>query len=515
MGVFPYLQIFHSKITLVNNTQCYLIKDYFFMKPTILIVDDEPSGQQVVESILQDQGYAMEFASNGKEALKKAGELKPDLILLDIMLPEIDGIQVCQMLRKNSELAKIPVVMLTALNDRDIRIASLDAGADDFISKPFDRAELRARVRSITRLNKYRLLYERNMMFSWISDQSSDGYLLIRNGDEVIYANPRARFYLGLDLDATIPAASSFMAIALRQYQPQPQEAWQDWPSPIAKDGSRVRYLVRPETNNSHEFWLAASVFEVPKGDPGSRVIRLRDVTADILNRRNTRSFGEAINHKIRTPMTHIISSLDLLARHASKFSPEELSQLSETALMGAKRLSDTIDRILKYTNLYTSASVSESFSLSYFKELVEKISSETGISNVLIKMDDRLRQTKIILPLQSVEVLLWEILGNSKKFHPSGNPEVIIEVIPGSSQNILFNFSDDGIRLSPKQLTTAWLPYYQGEKDFTGEAPGMGLGLSTVNAIVWGAGGTSRITNREDKPGVVIRLTIPAAKCP
>jgi len=485
------------------------------MKPTILIVDDEPSGQQVVESILQDQGYAMEFASTGKEALKKAGELKPDLILLDIMLPEIDGIQVCQMLRKNSELAKIPVVMLTALNDRDIRIASLDAGADDFISKPFDRAELRARVRSITRLNKYRLLYERNMMFSWISDQSSDGYLLIRNGDEVIYANPRARFYLGLDLDATIPAASSFMAIALRQYQPQPQEAWQDWPSPIAKDGSRVRYLVRPETNNSHEFWLAASVFEVPKGDPGSRVIRLRDVTADILNRRNTRSFGEAINHKIRTPMTHIISSLDLLARHASKFSPEELSQLSETALMGAKRLSDTIDRILKYTNLYTSASVSESFSLSYFKELVEKISSETGISNVLIKMDDRLRQTKIILPLQSVEVLLWEILGNSKKFHPSGNPEVIIEVIPGSSQNILFNFSDDGIRLSPKQLTTAWLPYYQGEKDFTGEAPGMGLGLSTVNAIVWGAGGTSRITNREDKPGVVIRLTIPAAKCP
>ncbi|HNE06480.1 MAG TPA: response regulator, partial [Anaerolineales bacterium] len=179
------------------------------MKPTILIVDDEPSGQQVVESILQDQGYVMEFASTGKEAIKKAGELKPDLILLDIMLPEIDGIQVCQTLRKTTELAKIPIVMLTALSDRDIRIASLDAGADDFISKPFDRAELRARVRSITRLNTYRLLYERNMMFSWISDQSNDGYLLIRNGDEVIYANPRARFYLGLELDSNIPAGTS------------------------------------------------------------------------------------------------------------------------------------------------------------------------------------------------------------------------------------------------------------------------------------------------------------------
>ncbi|MFM8877167.1 MAG: response regulator [Anaerolineae bacterium] len=483
------------------------------MKPTILIVDDEPSGQRVVESILQAQGYVMECAANGKEALKKAGELKPDLILLDIMLPEIDGIQVCQTLRKNSELAKIPVVMLTALNDRDIRIASLDAGADDFISKPFDRAELRARVRSITRLNKYRLLYERNMMFSWISDQSSDGYLLIRNGDEVTYANPRARFYLGLDMDAAIPAASSFMSVVSRQYQPQPMEAWQDWPSPISKDGSRVRYLVRPETNNSHEYWLEASVFEIPNSEPGSRIIRLRDVTADILNRRNTRSFGEAINHKIRTPMTHIISSLDLLARHAPKFSPEELSQLSETALMGAKRLSETIDRILKYTNLYTNTSASEGFQLSLFKEIVEKIASDLGISNLFLKMDNRLLQTKIVLPLQSVEVLLWEILGNSKKFHPSGSPEVIVEVTPGNSHNILFHFSDDGVRLSPKQLTTAWLPYYQGEKDFTGEAPGMGLGLSTVNAIVWGAGGTSRLTNREDKPGVVIRLSIPVVK--
>jgi K+-sensing histidine kinase KdpD len=127
--------------------------------------------------------------------------------------------------------------------------------------------------------------------------------------------------------------------------------------------------------------------------------------------------------------------------------------------------------------------------------------------------MDSNLNQTKIVLPLQSVEVLLWEILGNSKKFHPAGTPEVTVEVVSGGSGNVNFQFSDDGITLSPKQLTTAWLPYYQGEKDFTGEVPGMGLGLSTVNAIVWGTGGSSRMMNREDKPGVVIRLTLPVAQ--
>lgn len=483
------------------------------MKPVILIVDDEPSGQQVVESILQDQGYQMEFASNGKEALKKASELKPDLILLDIMMPEVDGLQVCQMLRGHKELAKTPIVMLTALSDRDIRIASMDAGADDFFTKPFDRAEMRARVRSITRLNKYRLLYERNLMFSWISERASDGYLLMQNGDEIVYANPRARFYLGMDMEAGASPVGSFMEIVRRQYTPQPQEAWMNWPALSSTDLAEGRYLVRPESNTSHEFWLEVSVFEIPKEDSGSRIIRLRDVTADILNRRNTRSFGEAITHKVRTPITHIISSLDLLARHASKLSPEEIAKLSETALMGARRLSDTLDRILKYSQLYTNVSGADGFGLSALEELSGRIASEIGLNSLSVKIQEELLKTQIVLPTQSVEVLLWELLGNSKKFHPSGNPNVKIDVFSDSSSRINFQFSDDGVSLSPKQLTTAWLPYYQGEKDFTGEMPGMGLGLSTVNAIVWGAGGSSRLTNRENGPGVVVRLTIPAVR--
>ena len=104
-------------------------------------------------------------------------------------------------------------------------------------------------------------------------------------------------------------------------------------------------------------------------------------------------------------------------------------------------------------------------------------------------------------------------VLGNSKKFHPAGMPQITVDVKPGSSHNIIFQFSDDGITLSPKQLNTAWLPYYQGEKDFTGEAPGLGLGLSTVSTIVWGAGGSSRMMNRENEPGVVVKLTIPVVQ--
>jgi K+-sensing histidine kinase KdpD len=108
------------------------------------------------------------------------------------------------------------------------------------------------------------------------------------------------------------------------------------------------------------------------------------------------------------------------------------------------------------------------------------------------------------------VEVLLWEVIGNSMKFHPTGKPAITIEARSAGSHGITFRISDDGMTLSPRQLSIAWLPYYQGEKDFTGEAPGMGLGLSTVSAIVWGAGGACRITNRDGAPGVIVELVIP-----
>jgi diguanylate cyclase len=129
-------------------------------KSTILIVDDETVSRYTVEVLLAAEGYNLVFAENGEEALKKAAESVPDLMLLDVMMPGMDGFEVCQRLRTNPRLAELPIVMVTALDDRDSRLRGIESGADDFMSKPFDRAELRARVRTITRLNRYRRLIE-------------------------------------------------------------------------------------------------------------------------------------------------------------------------------------------------------------------------------------------------------------------------------------------------------------------------------------------------------------------
>ncbi len=129
-------------------------------KSLILIVDDLVKVRQAMESLLVGQGYQLEFACDGKEALQKASTLLPDLILLDVMMPNMDGFEVCRHLRADSRLAEVPIVLVTALDDQESRLKGIEAGADDFITKPFDRAELRARVKTITRLNRYGKLRE-------------------------------------------------------------------------------------------------------------------------------------------------------------------------------------------------------------------------------------------------------------------------------------------------------------------------------------------------------------------
>lgn len=135
------------------------------MPSTILIVDDEFSGRQTLESILEGEGYNIVMAENGPQALSKAKSILPDVILLDVMMPGMTGFEVCEKIRSDPEVAEIPIIILTALDDRDSLLTGLKAGADDFISKPFDRFELRARLIGITRLNRYqKLLQERQKL---------------------------------------------------------------------------------------------------------------------------------------------------------------------------------------------------------------------------------------------------------------------------------------------------------------------------------------------------------------
>ena len=124
-------------------------------KPRILVVDDVPRNVRLMELILKAEGYHVIAAYNGQNALEKVEAEKPDLVLLDVMMPGMDGYEVCRRLRKNKRTRALPVIMLTAYEKGlDKKIEALDVGADDFIGKPFDRYEVMARVRSLLRVKR-------------------------------------------------------------------------------------------------------------------------------------------------------------------------------------------------------------------------------------------------------------------------------------------------------------------------------------------------------------------------
>ncbi|ERT05008.1 his Kinase A domain protein [Lyngbya aestuarii BL J] len=121
---------------------------------SILIVDDQPHNFEVLETLLDKQGYILHYASSGVKALERLDNLQPDVILLDVMMPEIDGIEVCRRIKANQRWQHIPIIMLTALSSKKDLAVCLQAGANDFLSKPVNSVELRARLDSMIRIKK-------------------------------------------------------------------------------------------------------------------------------------------------------------------------------------------------------------------------------------------------------------------------------------------------------------------------------------------------------------------------
>ncbi len=481
---------------------------------TILIVDDDAFERKLVEGLLSSEGYNLAFAATGAEALPLAAKVLPDLVLLDVMMPDMNGYEVCRCLRADSVLAEVPIIMVTILDDSDSRLKGFEAGADDFVTKPFDRSELLVRIRTVTRLDRFRhLLYEQKK-FELVVEQADEGYLIVNGDDRILYLNTRAREYLDLPTDDGPPISQTLLALAQNYYNLEPQTEWENWPD--FKNGSR--YFIRPKSLNSTALCLQVDLLEIPFQTRDNFFVRLRDVTEGIEEQFIKWTFHSHIAHKLRTPLTNLSCAFELLNswfESDTLYMDRETKKLLLSANEGVSRLRDEVDEIFQYIRAPDIVKLGHHrCSILEIKEIIKTIEADLSLQQIKVSTTGikDIENTFAGISYNAIKSIILELCENAMKFHPHHSPslEIVINVI---SKGIRFQVCDDGQTLSPAQLIKLWTPYYQAESKFTGQVKGMGLGLSTIALLVWYIGGSCRAFNRQDGPGLVMEIVLTEIK--
>ncbi|HSV86669.1 MAG TPA: response regulator [Levilinea sp.] len=478
-------------------------------KITVMIVDDDAGGREALAGVLFSQGYNLIYAESGEEAYRKAQQMLPDVLLLDVMMPALDGFAVCRLMRSDPLLAEIPILLVTALDDRASRLKGIEAGADDFITKPFDRIELRARVRTITRLNRFRRLVLERARFVWVIDQAGEGYVILDENGAFVYCNAAAQHYLNLPAEQLPPV--TFDQWVQKFYRCEPEDNWNSY----LRTGEMISpiYLIRPESETTDGIFLGLEVLGLPFGEKRSTLIRLVDCTQKINSEKNLWSFQAMVTHKLRTPLANTHMAIDIL-RHQLDAQPLEIQEVMDVIADATRRLEEDVQDILAFSG--ASRAYQKGFCrVAEVWSLAEEIRKNLDIDSASVyfaRHDPGSDNLEIPLAARIVELVLEELIENAIKFHPKKKPELMIRLARVDHDRIHLAVIDDGIHLSPEQLKRVWTPYYQAEAGFSGEVKGMGLGLPAIARMIWEIGGKCSLRNRDDRPGIIVDLYIPVA---
>ena len=262
-------------------------------KPVILVVDDQPQNIELLEAYLVPQGYEIVKAANGEEALEKLSGNQIDLILLDVMMPGMDGFEVTRRVRQDNTHRLLPIILVTALRETEDRVKGIEAGCDDFISKPVDKMELLARVRSLLKVKAYNDLmsnyrkelesevtrrteelkhaYER---YFDLYDLAPMGYFTLSEAGLILEANLTAATLLGLARCALVKQPLT------RFILPADQDIYYRHRKQLFETGEPQACELQMVKTDGTAFWahLAATAAQDADGAPVCRVV-ISDIT--------------------------------------------------------------------------------------------------------------------------------------------------------------------------------------------------------------------------------------------
>jgi PAS domain S-box-containing protein len=467
-------------------------------KPQVLIVEDDARGREVLAALLARSDCGLLFADDGHEALVLAARALPDLVLLDVMLPDLDGFEVCRRMRADLRLAEVPIVLVTALDDRDSRLKGFEAGADDFLTKPFDRLELLARVRSVLRLNRFRRLVREREKFAELFNFSPDGLVVTGLDGAVLLANPTIHGLLGASDTVQPPVRMADMVA------PERREEFAAWLATVSGAAGDHRYLETEFTTlQKKTFPVELSARRFQWVDQPAIQIHARNVSdeklleAKFLRAQRLESIGTlagGIAHDLNNVLTPILASLRFLKDDLKGHPSRRWVELMETSAM---RGSGIIQQILAFTR--GAGGLHEPLQIKYVFEELQRFIRETFPSTIELRMAVARDTGMIRADATQIQQVLMNLSVNARDAMADGGvlkieasnrriDAILSAQLPGTASGdyVQITVSDTGCGMSPEVKEQIFEAFFTTKP----VGKGTGLGLSTVRSIVESHGG-------------------------
>lgn len=486
---------------------------------TILIVDDELFGRRALGGLLAGQGYNLLFASNGLEAIEAVKKHMPDLILLDVMMPEIDGFEVCRILRVDPLFSDIPILMITALDAPESRLQGLEAGADDFIAKPFNGLELRTRIRSITRLNRYRRLLSERAKFEQTVEFSPNGIIIIGLDGNIGLINPAMLKMLAINKENS----HSIVGEPLFQFI---EPAFQEICNKILENGEKSP-VFNQEVNfvntKGEPFPAEIDVGGFLADDKVMLQVVVRDITekkkleAMLLRTQRQEILGTisgGIAHDLKNILTPILIATEMLEKQVSDDRGKRFTSMIKRNANHGVLLTQQILRFSKGIKPSTDA-----IELTNLIEEIREIISITLSKTISVTTEVPQDLWPVIGDATQLHQVILNLCVNARDAMPDGGnlllcaknfflEETNDELSAKAGHYVAVSITDTGTGISQENLNHIFEPFFTTK----GMDKGTGLGLFTVQSIVRNHNGFIKVSSQLNV-GTTFTVYIPALK--
>jgi signal transduction histidine kinase/CheY-like chemotaxis protein len=479
-------------------------------KPVILVVDNEPLNVELLQAILPTKDYDVVTAGDGDEALMVLGKQKIDLVLLDVMMPNLNGFEVTRMIRADPKIKGMPIILITALSETTERIMGIEAGCDEFVTKPFDKQEVLARIRTLLKLNYYRSQIDEKEKFEHVVDRMNEGLVICDADLKIVKTNPKGRELLGSeDLSPGWLGRLGHTYKVGHRGDLAHDLAIYDMDFDLERPGTSAQGLLIVS--------FSATVIKDTEGRTVSVVIALHDVTEQRKNKFQKENFLSLMSSKLRAPLAASMEQLELLRKSALPVENESLGKSVELAVAKVSEFLDMTGKIFDFLAADASARFEERPAGADLLNMarVEAMVREAAKTHGDVKVEcgfDLAPGLEVPISENLFNMVVKNLVENSVKFNAQRPVEIRVSAKP-EGHKVRFSFTDNGPGIPSEEKRSVFEDFHQAEKNKAGTARGLGLGLGlpTVKKIVEGCLGDIR-ADTSPGWGACITFTLPMA---